>query len=108
MLGGAIKMIAPSTELPTEFLLGVRAENLRLERDNGGSLRVLTAESVGEQIKYTVAAADGTTLVALTGADRIAAPDSLVQASVEWSRVMIFDRDRGRRIQASLEDRAPA
>src|ERR1700722_13476906 len=97
LFGGAVTLPSPLIDAPAEFLLGVRAESLRLEPVEKSGLRVLTAEAIGEQSKYAIAAPDGTTLVALMGADRAFAPDSSVQLSVDWPRAMIFDREQGRR-----------
>ncbi|MET7970488.1 ABC transporter ATP-binding protein [Micromonospora sp. NPDC005305] len=98
---GAVRLAVPDRELPAQFTLGVRSENLRLKPAGEGSLRVLTAEAVGEQVKYTVAAPDGTQLVALGGADRVFSPDAGVELAVDWPRAMVFDPDTGERVGAA-------
>jgi multiple sugar transport system ATP-binding protein len=106
LFGGAVTLPSPPMETPAEFLLGVRAESLRLEPVDRDGLRVLTAEAVGEQSKYAIAAPDGTTLVALMGADRALAPDSSVRLSIDWPRAMIFDLEQGRRCEIARDVQA--
>jgi ABC-type sugar transport system ATPase subunit len=93
LLGGSALLDCPLPGLPGRFVLGVRSENLRLSATSEGSLKVLTTETVGEQVKYTVAAPDGSQLVALGGADTVLAPGTGVRLIVDWTRAMIFDRE---------------
>jgi ABC-type sugar transport system ATPase subunit len=93
LLGGSALLDCPLSGLPGRFVLGVRSENLRLSATSEGSLKVLTTETVGEQVKYTVTAPDGSQLVALGGADTVLAPGTGVRLVVDWTRAMIFDRE---------------
>jgi ABC-type sugar transport system ATPase subunit len=100
LFGGALKLRYSASGLPDQFVLGLRAESLQLTSAPNSALRVVTAEAVGEQVKYTVAAPDGSTVVALMRADASIVPDGRVAIEIDWSRVMIFDADHGRRVAA--------
>jgi ABC-type sugar transport system ATPase subunit len=102
LCGGAVRLAAPARPLPATFTLGVRSENMRLRAADGGPLQVLTAEAVGEQVKYTVTTPDGTHLVALAGADQVFEPDAHVELAVDWPRAMVFDAETGERVEEGI------
>jgi ABC-type sugar transport system ATPase subunit len=99
LCGGTVRLAAPPRRLPAAFTLGIRSENLRLRPATDGGLQVLTTEAVGEQVKYTVQAPDGTHVVALGGADQVLEPDTRVELAVDWPRAMVFDSGTGVRIE---------
>jgi ABC-type sugar transport system ATPase subunit len=103
---GTVRLAVPPLQLPQDFTLGIRSENLRLTPAEGGPLQVLTAEAVGEQVKYTAVAADGTHLVALGGAERVLTPGTTVEPVVDWERAMTFDSETGQRIEAVAQEPA--
>ncbi|GAA1798523.1 ABC transporter ATP-binding protein [Planosporangium flavigriseum] len=98
LCGETVRLAGPDRPLPATFTLGIRSENLRLRPSADGPLQVLTAEAVGEQVKYTVVAPDGTNVVALGGADQVFEPDAKVALAVDWPRAMVFDTETGARI----------
>jgi ABC-type sugar transport system ATPase subunit len=99
LLGGSVELTCHLMGLPTSFLLGIRSENLRLAAASDGPLRVLTAEAVGEQVKYTVVTPAGELLVALGGAEESLTPDTCVELVVDWTRAMVFDSETKLRLE---------
>jgi multiple sugar transport system ATP-binding protein len=99
LLGGSVELMCPLAGLPKNFLLGIRSENLRLAAAIDGPLRVLTAEAVGEQVKYTVVTPQGDLMVALGGAEEALTPDTSVELVVDWTRAMVFDAETQVRLE---------